>query len=193
MASARRTGLLRWCRTVVCRRALGCEWGVYTSGHGILSEFLGVNVQVWVCLGACPPLFTGCGKATHRTAAAGTALALPAREAHTPPASALHKLARRRPDDRWSHRSSAARRDVGQQGDVGPSGSGAGASQHRAVGGPQHVVRRPERAGLPGWSKVTSAPRAPAGVGREGGARGARLWRAGRSAAGGGDAAASDL
>ena len=32
-----------------------------------------------------------------------------------------------------------------------------------------------------------------AGVGREGGARGARLWRAGRSAAGGGDAAASDL
>ena len=30
-------------------------------------------------------------------------------------------------------------------------------------------------------------------VGREGGARGARLWRAGRSAAGGGDAAASDL
>ena len=31
--------------------------------------------------------------------------------------------------------------------DVGPSGSGAGASQHRAVGGPQHVVRRPERAG----------------------------------------------
>ena len=32
-----------------------------------------------------------------------------------------------------------------------------------------------------------------AGVGREGGARGARLWRAGRSAAGGGDSAASDL
>ena len=32
-----------------------------------------------------------------------------------------------------------------------------------------------------------------AGVGREGGARGARLWRAGRSAAGGRDAAASDL
>ena len=32
-----------------------------------------------------------------------------------------------------------------------------------------------------------------AGVGREGGARGARLWRVGRSAAGGGDAAASDL
>ena len=55
------------------------------------------------------------------------------------------------------------------------------------------TMRRPERAGLPGWSKVTSAPRAPAGVGREGGARGARLWRAGRSAAGGGDAAASDL
>ena len=117
----------------------------------------------------------------------------PARDAATPPARALHKLARRRPDDRWRHRSSAVRRDAGQQGDVGPSGSGAGASQHRAVGGPQHVVRRPERAGLPGWSKVTSAPRAPAGVGREGGARGARLWRAGRSAAGGGDAAASDL
>ena len=35
--------------------------------------------------------------------------------------------------------------------------------------------------------------RVGAGVGREGGARGARLWRAGRSAAGGGDAAASDL
>ena len=32
-----------------------------------------------------------------------------------------------------------------------------------------------------------------AGVGREGGARGARLWRAGRSAAGGGDSAASNL
>jgi hypothetical protein len=31
------------------------------------------------------------------------------------------------------------------------------------------------------------------GRGREGGARGARLWRVGRSAAGGGDAAASDL
>ena len=75
----------------------------------------------------------------------------PARDAATPPARALHKLARRRPDDRWRHRSSAARRDAGQQGDVGPSGSGAGASQHRAVGGPQHVARRPERAGLPGW------------------------------------------
>ena len=55
----------------------------------------------------------------------------PARDAATPPARALHKLARRRPDDRWRHRSSAARRDAGQQGDVGPSGSGAGASQHR--------------------------------------------------------------
>ena len=32
-----------------------------------------------------------------------------------------------------------------------------------------------------------------AGVGREGGARSARLWRAGRSAAGGGDSAASNL
>ena len=53
----------------------------------------------------------------------------PARDAATPPARALHKLARRRPDDRWRHRSSAARRDAGQQGDVGPSGSGAGASQ----------------------------------------------------------------
>ena len=30
-------------------------------------------------------------------------------------------------------------------------------------------------------------------MGREGGARGARLWRAGRSAAGGGDSAASNL
>ena len=110
----------------------------------------------------------------------------PARDAATPPARALHKLARRRPDDRWRHRSSAARRDAGQQGDVGPSGSGAGASQHRAVGGPQHVVRRPERAGLPGWregarrtlpldraaSLLPSAPRrahrperAPAGLG----------------------------
>ena len=68
--------------------------------------------------------------------------------------------------------------------DVGPSGSGAGASQHRAVGGPQHVVRRPERAGLPGWREgarrtlpldpplLPSAPRrahrperAPAGLG----------------------------
>ena len=26
-ASAQRTGLLPWCQTVVCRRALGCEWG----------------------------------------------------------------------------------------------------------------------------------------------------------------------
>ena len=108
----------------------------------------------------------------------------PARDAATPPARALHKLARRRPDDRWRHRSSAVRRDAGQQGDVGPSGSGAGASQHRAVGGPQHVVRRPERAGLPGWregarrtlpldpSLLPSAPRrahrperTPAGLG----------------------------
>ena len=80
--------------------------------------------------------------------------ALPAREAHASskrPAQTGASEAR----CRRSHRSSAARRDVGQQGDVGPSGSGAGASQHRAVGGPQHVVRRPERAGLPGWREGT--------------------------------------
>ena len=34
LASAQRTGLLRRCRTVVCRRALGCEWVVkHTDGR----------------------------------------------------------------------------------------------------------------------------------------------------------------
>ena len=44
-----------------------------------------------------------------------------------------------------------------------------------------------------GWPAERKGVCVGAGVGREGGARGARLWRAGRSAAGGGDAAASDL
>ena len=45
-------------RTVISKICTNCRFG-------ILSEFLGVNVQVSERFGACPPLFTGCGKATH--------------------------------------------------------------------------------------------------------------------------------
>ena len=44
-----------------------------------------------------------------------------------------------------------------------------------------------------GWPAERKRVRGCRGGAREGGARGARLWRVGRSAAGGGDAAASDL
>ena len=44
--------------TVISKICTNCRFG-------ILSEFLGVNVQVSERFGACPPLFTGCGKATH--------------------------------------------------------------------------------------------------------------------------------
>ena len=52
------------------------------------------------------------------------------------------------------------RRDAGQQGDVGPSGSGAGASQHRAVGGPQHGAA--SGASRPAGVEGGHAPHAPA-------------------------------
>ena len=44
-------------RTVISKICTNCRFV-------ILSEFLGVNVQVSDRFGACPPLFTGCGKAT---------------------------------------------------------------------------------------------------------------------------------
>ena len=71
----------------------------------------------------------------------------------------------------WPHRSSATRREAGQQGGVGPSGAGAGASLHREGGGGKVTPAReptpggrqaqhsacacggdlPRRVGLPGW------------------------------------------
>ena len=55
-------------------------------------------------------------------------------------------------------RSSATRREAEQQGDVGPSGAGAGASQHRTVGRLSTALAPAEatcrgRSGLPGWKE----------------------------------------